>query len=119
MSRVSTDRGQAAHVEPTRSTLMAVRRVLHAYREGWLLEERLATVGRMIAADARQDGLSAAGMIVGLKRAWATLADVRDLAVHDGRALLERLVTQSIEAYYARPAARGDAMPRPTTQSAA
>jgi hypothetical protein len=46
---------------------MTLRRVLHAYREGWLLEERLAAAARMAAADARQHGLAAARMLVAIK----------------------------------------------------
>jgi hypothetical protein len=55
MARASTERRAAdgiAGADPTvlsRSTLMTLRRVLHAYREGWLLAERLAAAARMAA----------------------------------------------------------------------
>jgi hypothetical protein len=86
----------------SRSTLMTLRRVLHAYREGWLLEERLAWAARMAAEDARLGGVTAERMLVALKREWAALDDVRNLAALDARALLSRLVTLSIRAYYTR-----------------
>jgi hypothetical protein len=80
---------------------MTLRRVLHAYREGWLLEERLAAVARMAAGDARRHGLAAARMLVAIKAEWAALDVVPRLALRDARALLDRLVTLSIGAYYA------------------
>jgi hypothetical protein len=83
--------------------LMTLRRVLHAYREGWLLEERLAAAARMAAEDARLRGAGAAAMLVALKREWAVLEEVRALSPLDARALLGRLVTLGIRAYY-RPA---------------
>jgi hypothetical protein len=86
----------------SRSTLMMIRRVLHAYREGWLLEERLAAAARMVAEDARLHGLPAARMLVVLKREWAALDDVRQLAGLGAQELLSRLVLLSIPAYYAR-----------------
>jgi hypothetical protein len=114
MSRASTDelpagRGErAGHTGgvPTgavlsRTTLMTVRRVLHAYRDGWLLEGRLATAARMAAEDARQLGVAAERMLVTLERAWAGLDDVRRLSALDTQDLLRRLVTLTIDAYYA------------------
>jgi hypothetical protein len=86
---------------------MTLRRVLHAYREGWLLEERLAAAARMAAADARQHGLAAARMLVAINAEWVALDAVRRLALHDARALLDRLVTLSIDAYYASYASSG------------
>jgi hypothetical protein len=80
---------------------MTLRRVLHAYREGWLLEDRLAAAARMVAEDARQHGPGAAPMLVALKRAWAGLAELRGLPAREARALRDRLVTLGIRAYYA------------------
>jgi hypothetical protein len=93
-------RGERRSAVITRSTMMTVRRVLHAYREGWLLEERLAAAARMAAADAHRRGVSAEWMLVALEREWAALEDVRRLAVPDARELLSRLVTLCIRAYY-------------------
>lgn len=109
MTRVSTDdarlddgvhRGGHAEAVLSRSTLMTIRRVLHAYREGWVLEARLATAARMVAEDARRRGVAAERMLVALKRAWAALDDVRRLPALDARDLLGRLVTLSIGAFY-------------------
>ncbi len=91
----------------SRSTLKAARQVLHAYREGWFLDGRLAAVARMAADDARLRGAPAERMLVALKREWAALDEVRQLAAHDARALLDRLVTHFVRAYYDRAAPRG------------
>ena len=112
MSRSSTDRASeltadrpdgrpGAAAVLSRSTLMMLRRVLHAYREGWVLDDRLAAAARMVAEDARQGGLAAERMLVALKRAWAGLDDVRRLCVVGAGELLARLVTLCIRAYYA------------------
>ena len=85
----------------SRTTRMTLRRVLHAYREGWLREERLAAAARMAAENARRHGLAAARMLVAIKAEWAALEAVRRLALRDARALLDRLVTPSIDASYA------------------
>ena len=87
----------------SRSALMAVRRVLHAYREGWLLDDRLAAAARMIADDAQREGLPAARMIVLLKQAWTALDEVRWGAPVELQQLLSRLLTLSIASYYDRP----------------
>jgi hypothetical protein len=113
MSRGSTE-GRAAGGRAgddaavlSRTTLMTVRRVLHAYREGWLLEERLAAAARMAAEDARLRGVPAERMLVALKRAWAALGEVHGLPVLEAQALLGRLVTLSIRAYYRRDRSPG------------
>lgn len=102
MSRRSTEpaRGPGGAVV-SRSALMLVRRVLHAYREGWVLDARLDAAARMIAGDARLHGVAAERMLVALKAAWAGLDDVAGLHPSDARALLDRLVTLSIRAYFA------------------
>jgi hypothetical protein len=92
----------------SRATRMALRRLLHASRHGWLpdaplLEARLSTSARMVAADAHRQGLSAARMLVALKAEWAALDEARGFAMRDPtglRALLGGLVTCSIRAYY-------------------
>ena len=107
MSRAAADRPlhddvpAAADAMVSRSALMALRRFLHAYREGWLLEDRLAGVARMVAEDARQHGFGVASMRVALERAWAGLAEVRGLPAREARALRDRLVTLGIRASYA------------------
>ena len=106
MSRASTDRhladgaarGDVAVL--SRSTLMTMRRVLHAYREGWLLEERLSAAAWMAAEDARHRGVAAERLLVALKREWGALQEVRRMSGVDARDLLNRLVTLSIRAYY-------------------
>ena len=101
MARTCTDPAAAGGAVFSRTTLMTLRRVLHAYREGWLLDERLAAGARMVAADARRAGLPPERMLVALKDAWATLAEVRRLPMLDARALLDRLVSLGIRAYFA------------------
>lgn len=96
----------------SRSTLMTVRRVLHAHRDGWRLDERHAAAARMVADDARARGAPAEAMLIALKRAWAELEEVRQLPPLDARALLDNLVTLAIRALYApspspSPQARG------------
>lgn len=46
------------------TTPMTLRRLLHACRDGWLFEGRLAAARRMAAEDARRRGLTAARMLV-------------------------------------------------------
>jgi hypothetical protein len=98
----------------SRTTRMSLRRVLHAYRDGWLPEARLAASAGMVAGDARRCGLPAARMLVALKAEWSALEEVRRLAMLEARGpaeLLERLVTLAIRAYYADGA--GPAGPGP------
>ena len=95
-----TDAGDARSAVLSRSTLMTLRRVLHAYREGWLLEERLTAAARMVVEDARRRGLPAEGMLVALKREWAALDDARHPTAPDAQSLLDCLVTLSIRTYY-------------------
>lgn len=90
----------AARPVLSRSTLMTVRRLLHAYREGWLLERRFAEAARMIAEDARLQDLAPEAMLIATKQAWAALDDVWRLSPLDARELLSRLVTLSVRDYY-------------------
>ena len=90
----------SAPAAPSRTTLMTIRRVLHAYREGWLLEGRLAAAARMAAEDARQHGLSAERMLVALKQEWNGLEEARRLPALDARDLLSALISLTIRAYY-------------------
>ena len=85
----------------SRSTLMTLRRVLHAYREGWLLDDRLARAAHMAADDARRYNLRAERMLVLLKDEWGALEEVRRTPMLEARALLGRLITAFIAAYYA------------------
>jgi hypothetical protein len=89
-----------ADVTLSRSTLMTVRRVLHAYREGWLLEGRFAVAARMIAEDAHQRGLAAERMLVALKQAWTALDEVRRMSPREAQTLSSRLIALTIRAYY-------------------
>ena len=108
MSRGSTERHPGAEpVVLSRTTLMTVRRLVHAFREGWLPEERLAAAARMAAEDAHLHGVPAERMIVALKRAWAAIGAVHGLGVLEAQALLGRLVTLSIRAYYGRDRSPG------------
>ena len=112
MSRASTEPGDgasacrgatSADAAPglSRSTARVMRQVLNAYREGWVLEDRLARAARMVAEDARLQALPPERMLVALKRAWTMLDGVYRLPVLEVRELLSRLVTLSIDAYYA------------------
>ncbi len=84
----------------SRSTVMTVRRVLHAYREGWLVEKRLAAAARMAAQDGRLRGVPAERMLVALKHEWGALDEVRRMSALDAQDLLSRLVSLSIRSYY-------------------
>ena len=85
----------------TRSTIVSVRRALNAFRDGWATPHLVERAAGHIADDARRSGASAAQMVVALKQAWWSLADVRNLAPDIERQLREMLVSCSIEAYYA------------------
>ena len=95
-----TELAGSAPVAPSRTTLMMIRRVLHAYREGWLLEGRLSAAARMAAEDARQQGLSAERMLVALKQEWNGLEEARRLPALDAHDLLSALISLTIRAYY-------------------
>ena len=100
-ARVHRERAdEATRAAISRSSVRAMRQFLHAYREGWLLEARLAAAARMAADDAHRQGLLPEQMLVALKDAWATLDEVRRLPPLDEPALRSRLVTLSISAYY-------------------
>jgi hypothetical protein len=90
----------SAPAAPSRTTLMTIRRVLHAYREGWLLEGRLAAAARMAAEDARQQGLPAERMLIALKQEWNGLEEARRLPALDAHDLLSALISLTIRAYY-------------------
>lgn len=60
-------------------------------------------VAEQVAIDARRREITAEHMIVDLKRAWSTLPEVRDLGRGaEARALLDRLITRCINAFYDR-----------------
>ena len=118
MPRAVADAAALAPERPaaalSRTTLMTLRRVLHAYREGWLLDGRLAAAARMVAEDARGRRLAAERMLVALKHQWAALQEVRAMSPRDARDVLGRLTTLSIRAYYqAAPHQRGADAPDP------
>ena len=89
----------------SRSALRAMRQFLNAYREGWLLDVRLAVAARIAAEDAHRHGAAPERMLVALKRAWGSLDEVQRLPLLEARALRERLVTLGIRAYF-RPSHR-------------
>ena len=111
MFPASTDpaRGASPHVTGgcahpaslSSSTVVAVRRALHARRVGRPPTSRLQTAAALVADDARRQGLSPEAMLVAVKRTWAALDDVRHLPADDARTLLERLVSYGIPAYFA------------------
>lgn len=87
----------------SRTTLMAMRRLAHAFREGWILDDRLPGVARLIVDDARRGGLAAEQMVVAVKHAWAGLAELHATPhVAEARVLLDRLVSRCIRDYFAR-----------------
>ena len=89
----------------SRSTATAVRRVLHALRDGWVLEHHVGRAARMIAADAHRHGLRAEEMLVALTRECAGLARARRAPEGgDARNLAQRLVTLCIHEFYAHRA---------------
>jgi hypothetical protein len=94
------DHTTTAHAAPSRTTLMTIRRVLHAYREGWLLEGRLAAAARMAAEDARQHGLTAERMLIALKQEWTAMEEARRLPAIDAHDLLSALISLTIKAYF-------------------
>ncbi len=83
-------------------TLALVRSVPAAALQGCLTDEHLRATARLVAEDARGQGLAAERLLVALKGAWAGLAEVRQLVAHDAQDLLDRLVSLCIRAYYRR-----------------
>lgn len=101
--RVSPDAGPSIL---SRSTTVALWRVLNALRDGWFLEDRLRNVARMIVADARPHGLRAEELLIALKREWPRLVECRRAPNEvQLRMLAERLVTFCIHEFYAGPRA--------------
>lgn len=79
----------------TRAELRAVARA----REGEAAERAAA----LVVAEARGRSITAEHMIIAVKHEWAAMADVRELrSAGEARALLDRLVTRCIDAFYAR-----------------
>ena len=83
-------------------TLALIRSIPAAAIEGCVTHEQLRATARLIAEDARGQRLSIERLLVGLKRVWASQAEVRQLAAYDARDLLDRLVSLCIHAYYHR-----------------
>lgn len=97
----STDEQDAASFL-SRSTAVALWRVLNAMRDGWYLEKRLGDVARMIAVDAHTRGLRAEQMVVALKHEWPTLLERRRVPAEAELELLaEKLTSLCIQEYYA------------------
>src|SRR5687767_13141359 len=83
------------------STGRALRRLLSAFRDGWLVEARLAEAARMVAEDAHRRGLRAEQMVVAIKEAWSDLPEARGAAqVVDVQRLLSQVVTRCIHEFY-------------------
>ena len=82
------------------SSLLQLRRVIAMHRERPLPSDALAGVALGVAADAWATGLAAEQMLVALKAAWLLAEPTRQLPPQVARALFDRLVTQSIRAYY-------------------
>ena len=83
------------------STLLAVRRLLQALRDGWLADSLVSGVARAISEDAHRRGVRAEQMLIALKETWAVLGEVREPAgTAERRRLLSRLVTLAIDEYY-------------------
>jgi hypothetical protein len=93
-------RRAAAAAVPSRSAVRALRQFLHARRDGWVVEPRLARAARLVAGEARRCGLPPERMLVALKRTWWALDAVRALPGLEGQEWLSRLVSLSIRAYY-------------------
>ena len=92
----------------SRSSAAAMRRLLNAFREGWVLDGRVHEAARLIAEDAHRAGIGAAHMIIAIRSAWATLDELRRVIPNDdARDLASRLVTCAIEEFYQPPASRG------------
>ena len=88
------------------STTTAMRRVLNAFREGWVLDGRVRDTARLIAEDAHRAGLDAVRMIVAVRAGWTQLDELRRIVPDDdARALMSRLISCAIEEFYLVPAA--------------
>ena len=96
----SPARRAAAAAVPSRSAVRALRQFLNARRDGWTLETRLMLAACIVAGEARRCGLPVERMLVALKRTWWALDEVRRLPPLDAQALLSRLVSLGIRAYY-------------------
>ncbi len=95
--------GSAPDVTPFAwPTLALVRSVPAAALQGCLTDEHLRATARLVAEDARGQGLAAERLLVALKGVWAGLVEVRQLVAHDAQDLLDRLVSLCIRAYYRR-----------------
>ena len=80
---------------------MTLRRVLHAFRDGWLLEERMDATARGAADDARRQALPAAALLDALDQAWDAMPEVRAFPEPVARRLRARLASACVRAYYA------------------
>jgi len=87
------------------AALAGARRVLQLQREGAAAEPALrvalADAGCLLAGDAHAHALAAERMVVALKTVWGTLDESHALSRAASHALLDRVVSAAIRAYYA------------------
>lgn len=97
---------------------MRLRRLLHAHREGWMVDDLVGVAARLVVEDARQCGASIETALVALKQAWWALDETRGLALVGTQDLLARVVTSAIHGYFAsaRPPVTGAALPESTIE---
>jgi hypothetical protein len=93
-------------------TLALLRGVPVAVAEQWPHAGMLVAVARLAAEDGHRAGLPVARTLIALKTAWFQVPELRRLPSSDQRALLERVVTGCIQAYYAAPDPSAAAPPR-------
>ncbi len=84
----------------TRSTLLSIRRAMHAARDGWPVRSLIDRAAQDAASDARRAGASAAHMVIALKQEWAAIPDAMLLEPAGERRLREDLIASSIAAYF-------------------
>ena len=66
-------------------------------------DDSTRAAAQVIAGDARGRSVTAEHMIIAVKREWSALPEVRDVGRRiEARALLDRLLTHCIDAFYRR-----------------
>jgi hypothetical protein len=104
----------SASVPPLLSlpTVMAMRRVLRAYGEGWALDNRLRRAARAVAQDAHRRGALAEQMLVAVKQEWGALSEVRALPPGDSlQDLSSRFITLCIREFFSPGASSATDVP--------
>lgn len=84
----------------SRTAWMAVRRALHALRDGWQRDERFADAARRMVDDAQAAGLTPERTLAVFKRGWRSLPEVRLLPSTAEREAREQFVRSLIDSYY-------------------